>query len=85
MRLISSIEVAERISVDFGRLMPLALRSGWHVFPGKNLREKFETIEQNNNSAVIFKNINPHPHQKEFKYLISQNKKNTNIPVSLKN
>ena len=50
MRLVSSIEVAERISIDFGRLICLALGSGWHVS-----QEKFETIEQSNNSAVILR------------------------------
>ena len=48
MRLISNIEVAERISINFGRLMCLALGSGCHVSKGK-----FETIVQNSNSAVI--------------------------------
>ena len=48
VRLVSSIEVAERISIHFGPLMRLALGSGWHVSPGK-----FDTIEQNNSSAVI--------------------------------
>ena len=48
MRLVLSIKVAERISIDFGRFMRIALGSWWHVSQGK-----FETIEQNNNSAVI--------------------------------
>ena len=42
MRLMSSIEVAERIFFDFGRLMRISLGSGCHVSQGK-----FETIEQN--------------------------------------
>ena len=40
----------KRISIDFGRLMRLALGSRWLVFQGK-----FETLEQNNNSAVILR------------------------------
>ena len=42
MRLMSSIEVAERIFFDFGRLMRISLGSGCHVS-----QRKFETIEQN--------------------------------------
>ena len=48
MRLVSSIKVAERIPIDFGRLVRLTLGPGRFVSKGQ-----FDTIEQNNNSALI--------------------------------
>ena len=83
MRLISSIEVAERIFVDLGPLMSIALGSGWHISQGK-----LETIENNYYSAVIlcllfifFFKCHIPPKMSNIPY---PKIKNTNIPVSLK-